>query len=179
MNTQRRIISIAGCALLLISISAKRFVVGDARVPTAARAEPEACSLLSPADASAALEVKSLPGKRITDSDPKGCIWSDPGASDSSRRVALVLVSLNSFHIANRPAVATIEKVTGIGDEAFYQAYPNSSKTLPPSSPFLWVRKGNSAFSLRILTRLKPKPFTIEQEKTKEAALAKVAVAKL
>jgi hypothetical protein len=172
-------ISIAGCALFLVSISAMRFVVADAHVPTAARTEPEACSLLSPADASAALEVESLPGKRITDSDPKGCIWSDPGASDSSRRVALVLVSLNSFHIARRNTFAAVEPVAGIGDEAFYQAYPNSSKTLPASSPFLWVRKGNSAFSLRILTRLKPKPFTIEQEKAKEAVLAKTAVAKL
>lgn len=179
MNTQRRIISIAGCALFLVSMSAIRFVVADAHVAAAARTEPEACSLLSPADASAALEVKILPGKRITDSDPKGCIWWDPGASDSSRRVALVLVSLESFHIAGRGTFATIEKVTGIGDEAFYEAYPNSSKTLPPSSPFLWVRKGNSAFSLRILTRLKPKPFTIEQEKAKEAVLAKKAAAKL
>lgn len=173
MNTQGRIISIAGCAL------AMRFVVADAHVPTATRTEPEACSLLSPADASAALEVKTLPGKRITDADPKGCIWWDPGASDTSRRVALVLVSLRQFQIANRPAVATIEKVSGIGDEAFYQSYPNSSKTLPPGSPFLWVRKGNSAFTIRILTRLKPKPFTIEQEKAKEATLAKVVVAKL
>jgi hypothetical protein len=168
MNTQHRIISIVGCALFLVSISAMR-----------SRIEPEACSLLSPADASAALEVKALPGKRITDSDPKGCIWWEPGASDSSRRVALVLVSVTAFRIAGRSTFATIQPVAGIGDEAFYQSYPNSSKTLPPSSPFLWVRKGNSAFSLRILTRLKPKPFTIEQEKAKEAVLAKVAVAKL
>jgi len=179
MNTRRRIISIAGCALFFASLSAMRFVGADAHVPTATRTEPEACSLLSPADASAALEVKTLPGKRITDADPKGCIWWDPGASDTSRRVALVLVSLRQFQIANRPAVATIEKVTGIGDEAFYQSYPNSSKTLPPGSPFLWVRKGNSAFTIRILTRLKPKPFTIEQEKAKEATLAKVVVVKL
>lgn len=179
MNMQRRIVSIAGSALFLASLSAMRFVVHEAHASTATLTEPEACSLLSPADASAALEVKALPGKRITDADPKGCIWSDPGASDSSRRVALVLVSLRAFQIANRPAVATIEKVAGIGDEAFYQSYPNSSKTLPPASPFLWVRKGNSAFTIRILTRLKPKPFTIEQEKAKEATLAKVAVAKL
>src|SRR6478672_8005802 len=179
MNTRRRIISIAGSVLFFASLCAMRFVVADAHVPTATRTEPEACSLLSAADASTALEVKALPGKRITDSDPKGCIWWDPGASDTSRRVALVLVSLRAFQIANRPAVATIEKVTGIGDEAFYQSYPNSSKTLPPASPFLWVRKGNSAFTIRILTRLKPKPFTIEQEKAKEAVLAKVAVGKL
>jgi hypothetical protein len=47
-------------------------------------------------------------------------------------------------------------------------------------SPFIWVRKGNTAFDVRIITRLKPEPpFTIEQEKSKEAVLAKAAVAKL
>jgi len=41
------------------------------------------------------------------------------------------------------------------------------------------VRKGDVTFSIRILTRLKPKPFTLEQEKAKELVLAKAALAKL
>ena len=43
----------------------------------------------------------------------------------------------------------------------------------------LWVLKGNTAFSLRIMTHLKPAPFTTEQEKAKEAVLAKTVAAKL
>jgi hypothetical protein len=41
------------------------------------------------------------------------------------------------------------------------------------------VRKGTSVFSIRIITRLDPKPFTLDQEKAKDAVLAKAAVAKL
>jgi len=73
------------------------------------------------------------------------------------------------------PAITTIkiEPLSGIGDEAFYQVYPNDQ------SPFVWVRKGNTVFDIRILTRMKPKPFTIDQEKSKEAVLAKAAAARL
>jgi len=133
-----------------------------------------ACTLLTTADATKALEVPSQPGKELVDST--GCVWSnDPAASDSSRRVTLVTHSLTSFRAAMRPAITTIkiETVSGIGDEAFYQIYPNDQ------SPFIWVRKGNTAFDVRILMRLKPRPFTIEQEKSKDAVLAKAAVAKL
>ena len=100
---------------------------------------------------------------------------SSVAASDSSRRVALVTHTPRSFDAAKHPAITTIkiEPVAGIGDEAFYQIYPGDSPT------FIWVRKGNAVISIRIITRLKPMPFTIEQEKAKEAALAKAAVAKL
>jgi len=166
MKTQRRLISIAASGFLLLSLSAVRFEAG--------RAAPAACSLLTAADASKALEQTSLPGKPLTNGDPTGCIWSaDPAASDSSRRVALVTVSVRAFQIAMHPALAKIkvEPVSGIGDEAFYQIYPDS--------PFIWVRKGDKAITIRILTGYKPKPFTNDQEKVKLVPLAKAAVAKL
>jgi hypothetical protein len=166
VHTQRRIFSISGSALLLLSLTAARF--------EAAGAAPAACSLLTAADASKALEQTSLPGKPLMNGDPTGCMWSaDPAASDSSRRVGLVTHSVRAFQIAMHPALAKIkvEPVSGIGDEAFYQIYPDS--------PFIWVRKGNNAISIRILTGVKPRPFTIDQEKAKLIPLAKAAVAKL
>jgi hypothetical protein len=173
MRTQRRFISIATCGLFLVALSATRFVAGS-HAPPSARSGPVTCALLTTKDATTALEVPSQPGKEFIDST--GCIWSnDPNASDSSRRVTLNMHSLRSFQIAKNAAVTTIkiEPVPGIGDEAFYQIYPKDQ------SPFIWVRKGNSTFDIRILTQLKPKPFTVEQEKSKEAVLAKAAVAKL
>jgi hypothetical protein len=164
MHAQRRIISIVTAGLLVGSISATRFVV----------TAPVACTLLTVGDVSKALEASSHPGKELGDST--GCIWSsDPAASDTSRRVALNTHSPRAFQFAMHPAITTIkvEPVSGIGDEAFYQIYPNGQR------PFIWVRKGNNTFSIRILTRLKPSPFTLDQEKSKEAALAKAAVAKL
>jgi hypothetical protein len=169
MDAQRRIISIATCGLVLGSIAATRFA------PTGSEA-PAACTLLTPGDAAKALDVKSAAAGQEMGMGPTGCIWSnDPKASDTSRKVALNTHSIRAFDIAKKPAITTIkvEPVSGIGDDAFYQIYPNNQ------SPFIWVRKGDVAFSIRILTVLKPKPFTLEQEKAKEAVLAKAAVAKL
>ena len=107
MPTQRRIVSIMTVVPLLVSISA-------------ARNPPVACTLLTTADATKALEAQSQPGKELVNST--GCVWSnDPAASDSSRRVTLVTHSLASFQAAMRPAITTIkiEPLSGIGEEAF------------------------------------------------------------
>lgn len=160
MRVPRRILTVVTVGPLLFSLS---------------RRAPAACTLLSAADATKALEMPSQPGKEF--SGAATCMWSnDPAASDSSRRVALVTHSVAAFKYAMHPAITTIkiEPVSGIGDEAFYQIYPNNQ------SPFIWVRKGDNVIDIRILTRRKPQPpFTEEQEKTKEAALAKAAVARL
>lgn len=172
MTTQRRIISIAGSGLLLLTMSAARFAGGRSHDLSSPRVAPEACSLLSGADASRALEVSSVSSKRLMDSDPSACVWSnDPAASDSSRRVVVVTHTPRAFQAALHPAITTIkvEPVSGIGEE--YQIYPKDS-------PFIWVRKGNTAISIRVMTR-KPSPFTVDQAKAKVAVLAKAVVAKL
>lgn len=176
MDTRRGIVSFAICGLLLPSVSAEGFMTAGSHVSSAARTDPEACTLLTTADASKALEVSSVSGKRLVEASPTGCVWSnDPGAGDTSRKVTLVTHSLISFNAAKNPAITTIkiEPVAGIGDEAFYQLYPGDNP------PFIWVRKGNSSISVRIITGTKPPPFTHEQEKTKITALAKAAAARL
>jgi hypothetical protein len=170
MRTPLRFLSITSCGLLVASVSAARLLSPE-------QDQREACTLLGAADASTALEVSSNPGKRPMESDPQLCAWSaDPKLSDSSRRVVLAVVSPKQFQIAlhSTNPVIKVEPVSGIGDEAFYQLYPNNA------SPLIWVRKGTSAFSIRIITRQKPQPpFTVDQEKAKETVLAKAAVAKL
>ncbi|MGH7582257.1 MAG: hypothetical protein ACREL5_03415 [Gemmatimonadales bacterium] len=170
MRTQRRLFSIATCGLFLVPLSAMRLVPpGPHTSPS-----PVACTLLTAADASTALERPSQPGKQLV--NETGCVWSnDPALADSSRRVTLFTHSLIAFQAASHPAITTItvEPVSGIGDQAFYQIYPHNQ------NPFIWVRKGDVAFSIRIITRLDPRPFTNEQEKAKDAALAKAAVARL
>ncbi len=174
MRTQRRLLSIASSGLFLLSVSATRFIPSASDGRSSTPRAPATCTLLTTADATKALDTPSQPGKQFIDST--GCMWSnDPAASDTSRRIALNMHSPRSFQFAMHPALTTIkiEPVSGIGDEAFYQIYPNGA------SPFIWARKGNDTFSIRILTRDKPKPFTLEQEKAKEADLAKAAVSKL
>lgn len=174
MNAQRRTIAIATCGLALISLSAARFVAPVSHARSSASLAPVACTLLNTADATAALGVPSQPGKEFI--DPTGCIWShDADVSDSSTRIVLNTHSPVAFHVASHPAITTItvETVSGIGDEAFYQIYPGNA------NPFIWARKGTTTFSIRILTRLDPRPFTNAQEKAKLAVLAKAAVARL
>ena len=64
------------------------------------------------------------------------------------------------------------EPVGGVGDEAFYQIYP------APHDPFIWVRKGNNAFSI-IIMGTKANQFSPAQDKSKLLTLAKAAVGKL
>ena len=178
MSAQRGINSIVICGLLFISISATRFMAAGSRVSSSTRSDPEACTLLTAADASKALEVSSVTSQRMVASSPTGCVWSnDPAAGDTSRRVLLVTHTPRAFQIAKHPAIATIkiEPVTGIGDDAFYQLYPAKSRV-----PLLiWVIKGNIAISVQVQTGRHPSAFTDEQEKSKTAVLAKAALAKL
>ena len=165
MNTNR----IAATTLLLfLSTSAARF-----NAPV--QKEVDACTLLTVGDASKALEQSSQPGKRLVESSPTGCMWSaDPKMSDSARKIAVNTHSQRAFEFAKKPAITTIkiEPVSGVGDEAFYQIYPKGA------SPFIWVRKGSNAISVRMLGTSTNR-FSVEQEKAKELALAKAAVAKL
>jgi hypothetical protein len=168
MHIPRGIIGAAICVLLFVVTSAERRDV-------MARA-PDACTLLTTADASTALQAPSAAGHLLVAGSPTDCVWSDdPAVGDTSRRVVVSTHSPMSFSIAKHPAITTIqiEPVAGIGDEAFYQIYPHGQP------PFIWARKGNKAISVRIITGAEPAPFTQAQEKAKLIVLAKAVVAKL
>jgi hypothetical protein len=140
--------------------------------PLTAR-DPIACSLLSVAQVNAALEIKSLPGKPPFPAAQKLCMWSDtPQASITNRRLTLSLMTRAGFDAGKSNKQIKVEAVSGIGDEAYYEFFGSDS-------PLLVVRKGGSAFNVRILNGLKFKPFALTQVKAKEADLAKAAVAKL
>jgi len=138
-------------------------------------ASPDACTLLTNADAAKALEVPTVTTSYMVPGSTAGCFWSnDPKASDTSRKVGLNTHTPRAYQFAKQPAITTIkvEAVPGVGDDAIYQIYPQGH-------PFIWVLKGQTAISIRILTIDKPRPFTDAQEKAKLLVLAKAAVAKL
>jgi hypothetical protein len=157
--------------LALAATSAVLILGAWRRTPPA----PDACALLTTAEVSAALEVASQPGKHLVDSSPKACIWSsDAGNTSGGRRVTLSIMAAASFNIGKSgmtPRV-TIVPATGIGDEAYYQVFT-------ADSPFLVVRKGGTVFNVRVLNDLKLKAFGLDQEKSKEADLAKAAAGRL
>ncbi|MDQ6828055.1 MAG: hypothetical protein M3081_04225 [Gemmatimonadota bacterium] len=177
METQRALAAAAISAIFSFSSWRQYSEPVTARPPlalTTRAVAPDACSLLNEAQASTILGITSLPGKRLFGSDPRACVWSDDAtAAISNRRLTLTIISTNSFDAGKTSARVTIEPLGGIGDGAYYVLYKTHE------SPFLNVRKGSSAFQVRVLNGLKSKAFTLDEEKAKEAAAAKLAVAKL
>src|SRR5689334_19742911 len=55
MDSPRRVLSVVSCGLLLVSMSAARFVAAPHRAPASGQGEREACTLLAAGDASTAL----------------------------------------------------------------------------------------------------------------------------
>ena len=162
---------LAGALVLIVLLDgSQKYSVADA-LSLPAAATQDACALLTPGEVSAALEIQSLPGKPAFPGSTKACIWSDSADSSASNRSVTLSItsSTAAFQIMKTSPRITIETVSGIGDEAFYEI-PKGHE-----SPILQVRKGGSVFTLRILNSLKSKPFTTDEAKTKEATLAKDA----
>ena len=120
-----------------------------------------ACSLLTTAQVTAALGTAVEAGVPIVASQPRTCGWAPPGGPHiDAKKVTLTLSTPQSFETAKKP-VNGIEKtpLSGVGDDALYI-------TTPGFGTGLNVRKGNSAFQVRV------GGFKPEQEKQIEKALA-------
>lgn len=156
-----------GAALLVAAGSAQPVF---ARHVAATVAPTDACALLTQQEVSAALEVTSLAGRHPFASITTSCIWSDdPQASIDNRRVTLSILRPQGFDMPRSMGALKTAPASGVGDDAYFVLYGSDS-------PQLMVRKGSAQFSVRILNGLKFKPFTLEQEKAKEIALAQAAV---
>jgi hypothetical protein len=166
-----KILAMCGLFVVLASIDTS---VAVSRTHVGAAVAPEACALLTTADASKALGVTSRAGERMIASSPKECIWSDdPEHGMNSRRVTLTILPPVAFQMGKADPKIKIEPASGIGDEAYYEVFR-------ADSPFLVVRKGGAVFTVRVLNGGgKLKAFTLEEEKAKEAELAKAAVSRL
>jgi hypothetical protein len=164
--------SIAGIALVTLSISSVAFTppVSDLSIVSIVRAD--ACSLLSTNDASTALGQTSQPGAKEFEQD---CVWShESPPRDSSRQLHVNFHSLTAYNVAKRGnAAIKVQPIPGVGDDAFYQLYPNGGL------PFVWVKKGDRTISIRIITSRKNPPFTEAQLESKLLVLAKAAAAKM
>jgi hypothetical protein len=136
--------------------------------------EPDACSLLTEDQVSAAIEAKSQPGQHGGKSSTKTCIWSDdPNHGLDHRRVTLSFSTLTGFNVGKTVPRTTAEPVAGLGDEAYYMIFQSHD------APTLVVRKGDSAFNIRLLNGLKAKALSEAEVKARELTLAKAAVGKL
>ena len=165
MNWKPRIAAILGTLFV--------FAMCSSRV--AYTAPPaDTCSLLTPAQVSAALEVPAA-SKSL---GPKVCFWDQTGVKPGSprRRVDVVMLIMQGYtqgyavaQMPNAPTSAT--HVSGLGDDAYYLSM-TSGKGME-----LRVKKGTIAFGIRV--QRSGTPFTIDQIKAKEKALAQDVLAKL
>ncbi|HEV2222459.1 MAG TPA: hypothetical protein VGR84_05600 [Candidatus Acidoferrales bacterium] len=151
------------------------FVLAMCSSPAAYAAPPkDACTLLTPAQVSAALGVPAA-GNAL---GPKGCIWDQTGVKPGSprRRVDLVILTMQGFTQAyslakmpNSPTSAT--HVSGLGDDAYYLRMTSDQYME------LRVKKGSVAFG--ILVWHNGTPFTPDQIKDKEKTLAQDVLARM
>jgi len=150
------------------------FALGATRAACAAP-PADACSLLTPAQVSAALGVPAA-GKAL---GPKACMWVQTGVKPGSprRRVDVLILIMQGYtqgyavaKMPNAPTSAT--RVSGLGDDAYYLAMTSRHQAME-----LRVKKGNVAFAIRV--HRSGTPFTTDQIKAKEKALAQEILAKL
>jgi len=129
----------------------------------------DACSLLTPAQVSAALGVSVGAGQRLVPTSPLLCTWEQTGASGpNSKKVMASIIRIDQFAHEKTPLQGITEtQASGIGDEAHYM-------TTPGFGTGLSVKKGNYAFKIRVNGG-----FSLDQTEAIEKKLAQDALAKL
>ncbi|MGA9837859.1 MAG: hypothetical protein WBQ26_11130 [Gemmatimonadaceae bacterium] len=136
--------------------------LGDVAAPT------DACALITQAEVSAELGVTVGPGAHIVDTDPQQCKWIEPGKDETTAKfVMLAMETTMRFKFETSPMPGRItEPLAGVGDAAVYVGTAGYS-------PALSVKKGTSAFQIRVLG------FPDAEVKAREKALALKAVGRL
>ena len=150
MHRTNAILSLAVAALCLSALASPSRAQGG-----------NACALLTTAQVTAALGTAVEAGVPMVASKPTTCGWAPPGGPQiDGKKVTLTLSTPNSFELAKKP-MNGIEKtpLSGVGDDAVFI-------TTPGFGTGLSVRKGNSAFQVRV------GGFKPDQEKQIEKALA-------
>jgi hypothetical protein len=138
------------------------FILGAAIAHSANAAPPDdACSLLTPAQVSAALGVPVGAGTYVTPTFRKTCTWI--ATTNGGGTVTLNLQSLDQYEggkkLASYGKSVHATSIGGIGDGAYYFG---SDKLVS-----LAVKKGNSAFKVAVYARI-----PIEKQQAAEKSLA-------
>lgn len=131
----------------------------------------DACSLLTQMQVSAALGTPVDAGKPI--SGPASCQWFGKGKF-ATLTITQPLAGKSAVDRFNAGKASTLpgvtkEPVSGVGDEAFYVAFINTTR----AGLGLTVRKGSSAFEIRVYG------FDIEKAKPVAKTLAQNVAGKL
>ena len=121
--------------------------IGGLLVCSPAFAEGEACTLITQAQVSAALEIPVDGGTPI--GRPSSCQWAGKGrfatlTITQPRGGKSPVDSFNAGKASTMPGI-TVEPVSGVGDEAYYVYFSGTMRALG-----LVVRKRTSVFEIRV-----------------------------
>jgi hypothetical protein len=133
-------------------------------------AETDACSLVTPAQVSAAVGFQVGDGKHVTPTFVKTCTWSAT-AGGGVQTVTLNLQTGAFYDGAKKQAARMVAagaavKPAGVGDDSYFYVLGTQVD--------LWVKKGNNACKITVYKQL-----PAEQKQALELSVAKQVIAKL
>lgn len=141
-----------------------------AAIPSPARSDTDACTLVTAAQVSAAVGFSVGEGKHVMPTFVKTCTWT--GSSGSGvQSVTLNLQTASFFDGAKRQAAMMVSasavlKPAGVGEDSYF--------LVEGTQVMLWVKKGGGSFKVAVY-----KQIAVDKKEAMELALAKQVVSKL
>ena len=154
------------------ALFAAPFFLCAAAMPSAALADTDACTLLTPAQVGAAVGVKVANGTHVTSNYVKTCTWT-PSANSSVRAVTLFLQTAAAYDGGKRMAQqmaagakGSAVKSAGVGEDGYYFVAGDQVGLL--------VKKGGVSFKVAVYATL-----PVDKKEAMELTLAKEVLGKL
>jgi hypothetical protein len=149
---------------------------GAAALPSDARADTDACSLLTAAEVGSAVGVPVIPGSHVTPSYVKTCVWTPaPGGSPAVKSVTIYLQTVAAYDSGKKQITAarlaagangTSMKPVAVGDDGYYFVAGDQVGLL--------AKKGALSFKVTVYASL-----PVEKKEAMELTLARAVIAKL
>jgi hypothetical protein len=148
------------------------FLSCAAAMPSAALADTDACTVLTPDQIGAAVGVAVAAGKHVTPTFVRTCTWTASGSSDV-KFVTLYMQTAAAYdggkQMASQMALAgkgAAVKPVSVGDDGYYFVAGDQVGLL--------VKKGSASFKVAVYAKL-----PLDRKEAMELTLAKEALAKL
>lgn len=146
------------------------FLLCAAALPSAAKAKTDACTLLTPAQVSAAVGFTVPAGTHVMATYVATCTWT--GSNSSGIQFVTLHLQTPAFYDSAKQgataatAAGAVVKSAGIGDDSFY--------FVEGAQVTLQVKKGGSSFKVAVY-----KQIPVDQKEGMELTLAKEVLPKL
>lgn len=155
---------------MLLGVACAALTVSTVSLPSSAKADTDACALLTTAQVTAAVRFPVGEGTHVTPTFLKTCTWTGSN-STGAQFVTLNLQTGTFFDGAKKQAtMATAAgaamKPGGVGEDSYY--------LVVGTQVALWVKKGGGSFKIAVY-----KQIPVDQKEEMELTLAKELVPKL